>query len=85
VIGPAPRREYEVHIYFRREELLTRELEAAHATRLRFYQEQELNVIAALDQAAEYNDHQLYVMSRILSARYNGHGIFHELVAAWRW
>jgi hypothetical protein len=44
------------------ENLLTKELKAAHATRLRFYKDKELNVTAELAQAAEHNDHQLYVV-----------------------
>jgi hypothetical protein len=43
------------------ENLLKKELKAAHATLLRFYKEKELNVTAELAQAAEHNDHQLYV------------------------
>jgi hypothetical protein len=53
------------------ENLLTKELKAAHATRLRFYKDKELNVTAELAQAAEHNDYQLYVVSKILDARYN--------------
>jgi hypothetical protein len=64
--------------------LLTKELKAAHATRLRFYKDKELNVTAELAQAAEHNDHQLYVVSKILDARYNKQEMFHELIVAWR-
>jgi hypothetical protein len=39
--------------------LLTKELKAAHATRLRLYQDKEINITAELDQAAEYNDHDI--------------------------
>jgi hypothetical protein len=39
--------------------LLTKELKAAHATRLRFYQDKELNVPAELAQTAAHNNHQL--------------------------
>jgi hypothetical protein len=53
------------------ENLLTKELKASHATRLRFYKNKELNVTAELAHAAENNDHQLYVVSKILDARYN--------------
>jgi hypothetical protein len=53
------------------ENLLTKELKAAHATRLRFYTDKELNVTAELAQVAEHNDHQRYVVSKILDARYN--------------
>jgi hypothetical protein len=66
------------------ENLLTKELKAAHATRLRFYKGKELNVTAELAQAAEHNDPQLYVMSKILDARYNEQEMFHELLVAWR-
>jgi hypothetical protein len=45
------------------ENLLMEELKAAHATRLRFYQDKKLNVTAELVQAAEHNDHELYVVS----------------------
>jgi hypothetical protein len=53
------------------ENLLTKELKAAHATRLSFYSDKELHVTAELSQAAEHNYHQLYVVSKILDARYN--------------
>jgi hypothetical protein len=43
------------------ENLLTKELKAAHATQLRFYQDKELNVIADLAQADERNDPELCV------------------------
>jgi hypothetical protein len=64
--------------------LLTKELKAAHATRLRFYKDKELNVTAELAQAAEHNDHQLYVVSTILDARYNEQEMFPEFFVAWR-
>jgi hypothetical protein len=66
------------------ENLFTKELKAAHATRLRFYKDKYLNVTAELAQAAEHNDHQLYVVSKILDARYSEQEIFHELFFAWR-
>jgi hypothetical protein len=66
------------------ENLLTKELKAAHATRLTFYKDKELNVTAELAQAAEHNYHQLYVVSKILDARYNEQEMFHELLVAWR-
>jgi hypothetical protein len=66
------------------ENLLTKELKAAHATRLRFVNDKELNVTAELAQAAELNDHQLYVVSKILDAHYNVQEMFHELKVAWR-
>jgi hypothetical protein len=61
--------------------LVKKELKAAHATRLRFYQDKELNFSAELGQAAEHNGHELYVESNILGARYNKLGVFHELVS----
>jgi hypothetical protein len=45
------------------ENLLKKELKTAHATRLRFYKDKELNVTAEMAQAAEHNDHQLFVLS----------------------
>jgi Chromo (CHRromatin Organisation MOdifier) domain len=66
------------------ENLLTTELKAAHATRLRFYKDKELNFTAELAQAAEHNDHQLYVVSKMLDVRYNEQEMFHELLVAWR-
>jgi hypothetical protein len=62
------------------EYLLTKEIKAAHATRLRFYKDKDLNVTAELAQAAEHDDHQLYVVSKILDARYNEQEMFHELL-----
>jgi Chromo (CHRromatin Organisation MOdifier) domain len=66
------------------ENLLTKELKAAHATRLRFYKDKDLNITAELAHAAEHNDHKLYVVSKILDARYNEQEMFHELLVAWR-
>jgi Chromo (CHRromatin Organisation MOdifier) domain len=51
---------------------------------LRFYKDKELNVTAELAQAAERNYHQLYVVSKVLDARYNEKEMFHELLVAWR-
>jgi Chromo (CHRromatin Organisation MOdifier) domain len=84
VEGPAPRRECRVRLRYVVENLLTKELKAAHATRLRFYEDKELNVTVDPAQAAEHNDHQLYVVSKILDARYNEQEMFHELLVAWR-
>jgi hypothetical protein len=84
VEGPAPRRECRGRIRVRRRELLTKELKAAYATRFRFYKDKELNFTAELAQASENNDHQLYVVSKILDARYNEQKMFHELLVAWR-
>jgi hypothetical protein len=53
------------------ENLLTNRLKDAHAIRFRFYKDKDLNVTAELAQAAEHNDHQLYVVSKILDADYN--------------
>jgi Chromo (CHRromatin Organisation MOdifier) domain len=51
---------------------------------LRFYKDKDLNVTAELAQATKHNDHQLYVVSKILDARYNEQEMFHELLVAWR-
>jgi hypothetical protein len=61
------------------ENLLTKELKAAHATSLRFYQDKELNVTVELAQAAKHNDHELYVLSKKLYTRYNERDMFDEL------
>jgi Chromo (CHRromatin Organisation MOdifier) domain len=66
------------------ENLLTKDLKAVHATFLRFYKDKELNVTAELSQAAEHNNHQIYVVSKILDARCNEQEIFLELLVAWR-
>jgi hypothetical protein len=81
-----PRRVASVKSYFVfvEENLLTKELKAEHATRLRLYKDKELNVTAELAQAAEHNDHQLYVVSKILDARYNEQEMFCEFLVAWR-
>jgi hypothetical protein len=67
VEGPAPRRECESDYVFVVENLLMKELKASHATRLRFYKDKKLNVTAEPAQAAEHNDHQLYVVSKIFT------------------
>jgi hypothetical protein len=82
--GPSRVASVESDYVFVVENLLTKELIAAHETRLRFYKEKELNVTAELSQAAEKNDHQLYLVSNILDARYNEQEMFHELLVAWR-
>jgi hypothetical protein len=51
---------------------------------LRFYKDKELKVTAELAQAAEHNDHQLYVVSKILAARYNEQEMWPDLLVAWR-
>jgi hypothetical protein len=66
------------------ENLLTKKLKAAYATRLRLCKDKELNVTAELAQASEHNDHQLFVVSKILDARYNEQEMFNELLVAWR-
>jgi hypothetical protein len=66
------------------ENKLTKALKAAHATRLRFYEDKELNVTAELAQAAKHNEHQPCVVSKILYARYNEQEMFYELLVAWR-
>jgi hypothetical protein len=66
------------------ENLITKEPKSAHATRLRFYKDKELNVTAELAQAAEHNDHQLHIVSKMLDVRCNEQELFHELLVAWR-
>jgi hypothetical protein len=66
--GPRRVESVESDYVFVVENLLTKELKAAHATRLRFYKHKELNVTAELALAAEHNDHQLYIVSKILDA-----------------
>jgi hypothetical protein len=66
------------------ENLLTKELNAAHANRLSFYQDKELNFTAELAQAAENNYYELYIVSKILYARYSEQEMFHELPVTWR-
>jgi hypothetical protein len=82
--GPRRVASVESNYVFVVENLLTKELKAAHATRLRFYKDKKLKVTAELAQAAEHNDHQLYVASNFLNARYNEQEMFHELLVAWR-
>jgi hypothetical protein len=81
--GPRRVASVESDYVFVLENLLTLELKAAHEQRLRFYKDKELNVTAELVQAAEHNNHQLYVVSNILDARYNEQEMFHELLVAW--
>jgi hypothetical protein len=82
--GPRRVASVEYDYVFVVENLPTKDLKAAHATRLSFYKDKELNVTAELAQAADHNDHQLYVVSKILDARYNEQEMFHELLVAWR-
>jgi hypothetical protein len=81
--GPRRVTSVEYDYVFVVENLLTNELKAAHATRLRIYKAKELNVTAELAQAAEHNDHKLYVVSKILDACYNEQEMFHELLVVW--
>jgi hypothetical protein len=80
--GPRRVASVESNYVFVVENLLTKELKAAHATRLGLYKDKELNVTAKLAQAAEHNYHQLYIVSKILDARYNKQEIFHEVLVA---
>jgi Chromo (CHRromatin Organisation MOdifier) domain len=82
--GPRRVASVESDYVFVEENLLTKELKAAHARRLRFYQDKEFNVSAKLAHAAKHNDHELYVVSKILDARNNEQVMFHELLVAWR-
>jgi hypothetical protein len=82
--GPSRVASVESNYVFVVDNLLTKELKAAHATLLRFYKNKELNITTEQAQAAEHNDHQLYVVSKILDARYNEQEMFHKLLVAWR-
>jgi hypothetical protein len=64
--------------------LLTKELKVAHEPRLRFYHDKELNITAELTQAPEHNDHQHYVVSKILGPFFNEQDMFHDFLVAWR-
>jgi hypothetical protein len=66
------------------ENQLTKELKAAHATRLKFYKDKELNATEELAQVSEHINHQLYFVLKILYARYNDQEMFHEFLVAWR-
>jgi hypothetical protein len=83
-VGPRRVTRVESDYVFVVENLLTKELKAAHATRLRLYKDKDLSVAAELVQAAEHNDHQVNFMSKILDARYNEKEMFNELLVAWR-
>jgi hypothetical protein len=43
-----------------------------------------VSINTQLAQTAEHNDHELYVLSKILDARYNEQEMFHELLVSWR-
>jgi uncharacterized protein (DUF2164 family) len=66
------------------ENLLMKEVKAALATRLRFYQDKELYVTVELAHAAEHNDHELCVVSKELDARYNEQEFSNDLLVTWR-
>jgi hypothetical protein len=74
--GPAPRRERGVRLRVCRGESAHEGAHGRARTRLRFYQDMELNVTVVLAQAAEHNDHKLYVVSKILGDRYNEQEFF---------
>jgi nitrogen fixation/metabolism regulation signal transduction histidine kinase len=82
--GPRRVASVEFDYVFVVENLLTKQLKAAHATRLRFYKDKKLNITEGLAQATEINDHQLYVVSKILDARCNEQEMFNELLVASR-
>jgi hypothetical protein len=82
--GPRRTASVESDYMFAVENLLKKELAAVNAAHLRFYPDKESSVTAELAQAAEHNDHQLYVVMAILGARYNGQEMFHELFVTWR-
>jgi hypothetical protein len=84
VEGPAPHRECRVRLCVCRGDPAHEGVEGSARNTLRFYQDKELNVTAEQAQAAEHNDHQLCVVSKILGARYNEQEMLHELLVAWR-
>jgi hypothetical protein len=82
-----PRRVASVESYyvFVVDNLLTKELKASHATRLRFYQYKVLHVTEKLDQAAEQNNKRVECcVVDIRHPIYNEQKRFYELLAAWR-
>jgi Chromo (CHRromatin Organisation MOdifier) domain len=66
------------------ENMTTKDVKAAHATRMRFYKDKSLNMTEELKQAAEHNDHQLYVVAKILEIRYKEEEMKYEVLVAWR-
>jgi hypothetical protein len=74
----------ESELVFLLENITTKDVKAAHATRMRFYQDKSLNVTEELEQAAEHNDHQLFVVSKLLDLRYNDEDVTYEVLFAWR-
>jgi hypothetical protein len=64
--------------------MTTKDVKAAHATRMRFFKDKSLNMTEELKQAAEHNDHQLYVAAKILEVPYNEEEMKYEVLVAWR-
>jgi hypothetical protein len=84
VEGPAPHHECGVRLYVCRGKSSHNGAEGRARTRLQFHQEKEHNITAELAQAAEHNDHELFISSKILGARYNEQDMFHEWLVVWR-
>jgi hypothetical protein len=74
----------ESELVFSLENITTKDVRAAHATRMRFYQDKSLNVTEELQQAAEHNDNHLFVVSKLLELRYNDEDMTNEVLVAWR-
>jgi Chromo (CHRromatin Organisation MOdifier) domain len=74
----------ESELVFLLDNITTKDIRAAHATRMRFYQDKSLNVTEELQQAAEHNDDQLFVVSKLLDLRYNDEDMTYEVLVAWR-
>jgi hypothetical protein len=55
-----------------------------HANFMRFYKDKSLNVTEELEQAAEHNEHQRFVVSTLLDLRYNDEEMRYEVQVAWR-
>jgi hypothetical protein len=55
-----------------------------HANFMRFYKDKSLNVTEELEQAAEHNEHQRFVVSTLLDLRYNDEEMRYKIQVAWR-
>jgi uncharacterized protein YhfF len=66
-----PRRFFRVEseLVFVVENLATKDVKAVHANFMRFYKDKSLNVTEELEQAAEHNEHQRFVVSNLLDLR----------------
>jgi hypothetical protein len=51
---------------------------------MRFYKDKSLKVTGELEQAAEHNEHQRFVVSNLLDLRYNDEEMRYEVQVVWR-